>query len=180
MVAVTRFLGGWRLTLGTAVASAAAGSIAAWQINDAFDAKQSLKRESAVAKAAIAAVGQVQKANEVTADVGRRSAERQVVIRTQIQDVIREVPRYVTEEDDRRCDVPGGFVRLHDAAAAGGAGAAALSDPTPAPDDSAPGVELSSVAETVIGNYGVCHAERDRLRSLQEWITAQAAAWNQN
>ena len=87
----------------------------------------------------------------------------------------KEVPIYVTPEADRRCALPAGFERLHDAAlrednlsaghTAGGA------------DDAAGAVEaaalvLSDVGRAVIGNYGACRETAERLTALQAWAHA--------
>ena len=124
-------------------------------------------------------IDRMQKTDAVTQEVGRQAAERIVEVREVFRTIDREIPIYVTKDANARCDVPLGFVRLHDSAAAG-AHTPTLPDPAAATHDSASGVELSAVTETVIENYGICHAEREKLRSLQAWITAQAEAWNQN
>ncbi|MFG9976644.1 hypothetical protein ACG3QR_33335, partial [Pseudomonas aeruginosa] len=45
--------------------------------------------------------------------------DRVQVIEKRGQTIIKEVPIYVSETADRACPVPAGFVRLHDAVAAG-------------------------------------------------------------
>ncbi|MFX7930435.1 hypothetical protein ABTK36_19965, partial [Acinetobacter baumannii] len=45
--------------------------------------------------------------------------DRERVIRLKGDTIIKEVPRYVPVQADAACVVPRGFVRLHDAAAAG-------------------------------------------------------------
>lgn len=82
------------------------------------------------------------------------------------QTIVKEIPVYVTAEADRACTVPAGFVRVHDAAAAG------VPPPEPAgPADAAPaGIALSAVTGTVAENYTSCRATRERLISLQEYL----------
>lgn len=83
--------------------------------------------------------------------------------------IVQEVPRYVPVEADRACPIPVGFVRVHDAAAAGDDGVPA--DPAPAGADAAPsGVALSTVAATVAENYGACNANAEQLRALQAYL----------
>lgn len=84
--------------------------------------------------------------------------------------LIRKVPVYVTAHDDAACTLPLGFVRLHDAAAAGTAlpGTAGAADAQPS------GVALSSVAGTVIDNYTTCHATAAQVVALQDWIRANS------
>ncbi|RON16054.1 hypothetical protein [Pseudomonas frederiksbergensis] len=79
--------------------------------------------------------------------------------------IIKEVPVYVSAKADAACTVNAGFVRLHDYAASG--------QPLPAPDpagdaDAAPsGIALSTVAETVAGNYTSCQQNAEQLTQLQ-------------
>lgn len=63
--------------------------------------------------------------------------DRVEVIEKQGKTIIQRVPVYVTPDDDSRCAVPSGFVRLHDAAAraedlGAGPGAADASPPAAA------------------------------------------------
>ncbi|HGK6498976.1 TPA: hypothetical protein ACJ5BH_005736 [Pseudomonas aeruginosa] len=63
--------------------------------------------------------------------------DRVEVIEKQGKTIIQRVPVYVTPDDDSRCAVPAGFVRLHDAAAraedlGAGPGAADASPPAAA------------------------------------------------
>jgi hypothetical protein len=88
-------------------------------------------------------------------------------VRTRI--LVQRVPVYVSPTADRRCDVPHGFVRLHDAAAAGDG----LPDPAGQSDEAASGLALSAVAATVAENYGTCHQIADQLSALQAWIRDQ-------
>ncbi|ASN72214.1 hypothetical protein 3S15_28 [uncultured Caudovirales phage] len=60
--------------------------------------------------------------------------DRVEVIETQGKTIIQRVPVYVTPDDDARCAVPDGFIRLHDAAARAvdiGAGPGAADAPGP-------------------------------------------------
>ncbi|MCD9124030.1 hypothetical protein [Cupriavidus sp. UGS-1] len=83
--------------------------------------------------------------------------------------IIKEIPRYVPAQADAACTVPVGFVRLHDAAAAG-----AVLGHDPGSVDAAPsGVALSAVAETVAGNYTDSHANAEQMTSLQEALRKQ-------
>ncbi|WP_413708077.1 hypothetical protein [Ralstonia sp. Ralssp110] len=95
--------------------------------------------------------------------------DRERVIRLKGDTIIKEVPRYVPVQADAACVVPRGFVRLHDAAAAG-----AVPDANPGDADAAPaGVALSAVAGTVAANYTGCHVDAARLSSLQQTLRDQ-------
>ncbi|OCS48511.1 hypothetical protein [Ralstonia pickettii] len=95
--------------------------------------------------------------------------DRERVIRVKGDTIIKEVPRYVPAQADAACVVPRGFVRLHDAAAAG-----TVPNPDTGNADAAPsGVALSTVAGTVAANYTDCHVDAARLSSLQQTLRHQ-------
>lgn len=95
--------------------------------------------------------------------------DRERVIRLKGDTIIKEVPRYVPAQADAACAVPRGFVRLHDAAAAG-----TVPNPDTGDADGAPaGVALSAVASTVAANYTDCHVNAARLSSLQQTLRDQ-------
>ncbi|GAA0832695.1 hypothetical protein [Cupriavidus pauculus] len=83
--------------------------------------------------------------------------------------IVKEIPRYVTVVADAACTVPGGFVRLHDAAATG-----SMLDSDPGGADAAPsGIPLSAVAGIVAGNYTTGRVNAARLTALQDTLRAQ-------
>ena len=95
--------------------------------------------------------------------------DRERVISLKGDTIIKEVPRYVPAQADAACVVPRGFVRLHDAAAAG-----TVPDPdTGDADAAAPGVALSAVASTVAGNYTDSLANSEQLKTLQQTLRDQ-------
>jgi len=95
--------------------------------------------------------------------------DRVQTIREKGDTIIKEVTRYVPAQADAACVVPLGFVRLHDAAAAG-----AVPDPGAGDADAAPsGVALSAVAGTVAANYTGSHANNEQLSTLQQALRDQ-------
>lgn len=108
---------------------------------------------------------------EATTQVVTQYVDRVQVVRQKGADIIKEVPVYVTKEADSGCVVPRGFVRLHDAAAAG-----SLAGPTGSTDAAPAGIALSSVAATVTDNYERCRENSTQLESLQEWIKREQSA----
>ena len=66
---------------------------------------------------------------------------------------------------DAACTINRGFVRLHDAAAAG-----ELPEPAREADAATAGIALSAVARTVAANYQSCHENAEQLRALQAWV----------
>lgn len=110
---------------------------------------------------------EVARLEKVNRTVEVRYIDRVRTVQEKARTIVKEVPVYVTVEDDRRCDIPAGFVRLHDLAAAQGD----VPDHPSArePDGPASGIALSDVARTVAGNYGTCHENAERLIALQAW-----------
>lgn len=103
-------------------------------------------------------------------------AQAKIVIETQIKYVDRiktiykqgetiekQVPIYITADDNAGCAINTGFVRIHDAAWSGEpAGPAAIADREPA------GVSLAAVAETNAFNATTCLAWREQALGLRE------------
>jgi hypothetical protein len=74
----------------------------------------------------------------------------------------REVPVYVANDND--CStVSGAFRMFHDSFAAD-----QRLPETTSPADEAP-AEFETVANTIAGNYSICHATADQLEALQKW-----------
>lgn len=107
---------------------------------------------------------------EATVKVVTEYVDRVRVVREKGDTIIREVPVYVPAQADAACTINRGFVRLHDAAAAG-----ELPEPAGDADAPAAGIALSTVAETVAGNYQSCHENAEQLRALQGWVREMAA-----
>ena len=117
-----------------------------------------------------------------TAAIRERQAQASVKVVTQYVDRVRvvrekgdtifkEVPVYVPVQADAACTINRGFVRLHDAAAAG-----ELPEPARDADATAAGIALSAVAGTIATNYQTCHENAEQLRALHAWVRAMAAA----
>ena len=117
----------------------------------------------------IAAVRQRQA--EATVQVVTRYVDRVRVVREKGDTIIKEVPIYVPVQADAACTINRGFVRLHDAAAAG-----ELPEPARDADAAAAGIALSAVAGTVATNYQTCHENAEQLRALQTWVREVRAA----
>ena len=111
-----------------------------------------------------------QRQAQTTVKVVTEYVDRVRVVREKGDTIIKEVPVYVPVQTAAACTINRGFVRLHDAAAAGEL-------PKPAGDADAPaaGLALSAVAGTVAGNYQSCHENAEQLRALQAWVREMAA-----
>ncbi|MDT3735563.1 MAG: hypothetical protein ROZ00_05010 [Denitratisoma sp.] len=106
----------------------------------------------------------------VTTRVEVRVRERIRIVREAGETIVKEVPVYVTPEADAACAVTRGFVRLHNAAAAG-----EIPGPPGLGDGAAGGVALSAVAATVVHNYATALGWREQLLGCQAWIREQQA-----
>jgi hypothetical protein len=98
-----------------------------------------------------------------------RVAEVREVTRT----IIKKVPVYVPH--DAPCAVPVGFVSVHNAAAS----RVSIPEPTKTSDAAVSSIDLTTVAETIVENYGRCHNNTEQLKALQEWILKMQQAGNQ-
>lgn len=108
---------------------------------------------------------QIQQARErVVTKVEIQYRDRIQVVREKGETIVKEVPVYVSAETDSRFPVPRGFVRVHDAAAAGEpAGPAAESDGEASP------VVASAAAKTIAGNYAECRRWREQVIGWQDF-----------
>jgi hypothetical protein len=108
---------------------------------------------------------------QATVKVVTQYVDRARVVRAKGDTITKEVPVYVLVQADAACTINRGFVRLHDASAAGEL-------PEPARDaDAAPaGIALSAAAGTVAANYQTCHENAEQLKALQAWVREMGAA----
>ncbi|MFN4063017.1 MAG: hypothetical protein ACK4JA_02395 [Parazoarcus communis] len=102
---------------------------------------------------------------QATVKVVTQYVDRVRIVREKGETIIKEVPVYVSVQADAACTINRGFVRLHDAAAAG-----ELPEPARDSDAAAAGLALSAVAGTIAANYQTCHENAEQLRALQEWV----------
>lgn len=107
-----------------------------------------------------------QRQAEATVQVVTKYVDRVKIVRETGATIVKEVPVYVSPEADAACVLPRGFVRLHDAAAAG-----RVPEPAGGSDAAPAGIALSTVAGTVADNYERCHENAEQLIGLQAWIT---------
>jgi len=126
--------------------------------------------DAAVQQQAQQAAAARERQAQATVKVVTQYVDRVRVVREQGETIIKEVPVYVPVQADAACTINRGFVRLHDAAAAG-----ELPKPTRDADAPAPGIALSTVAGTIAANYQTCHENAEQLRALQAWVRAMGA-----
>ena len=108
---------------------------------------------------------------QATVKVVTQYVDRVRIVREKGDTIIKEVPVYVPVQADAACTINRGFVRLHDAAAAG-----ELPEPARDADAASAGIALSAVAGTVAANYQTCQENAEQLRALQAWVREMGAA----
>jgi hypothetical protein len=105
---------------------------------------------------------------ETTVKVVTKYVNKVQIVKEKGNDIIKQVPVYITKDADAKCDVPTGFVVLHDSASRN-----EVPDATRKVDATTSSVKISGVAETVVDNYTTYHQVAEQLRSLQEWVREQ-------
>lgn len=127
------------------------------------------KAETADILAGLVAAG-----NKVTIKYETIFVDRVKKIYIKGNETIREVPVYVTKEDDRACELRNGFVRMYDASLRGEA-------PGPAADSdrAAAGIELSRATETIVANNTELLACRARLDGWQKFYGELKSRYDQ-
>lgn len=168
MMAIFGFLrvipiGAWKW-----LAAIAAALAAVWFVYHRGELHERSKWEAVQAANNLHAAQVGQRRAEVTTTVLTRYIDRVRTVRVKSETITREVPIYVTKTDDSRCVVNAGFVRLHNAAAAN-----ELPSSASGANEAPTSVALSTVAETLAGNYGICHENAAQLEALQEWVRVQ-------
>ena len=126
--------------------------------------------DAAVQQQALQATAVREEQAQATVEVITEYVDRVRVVREKGDTIIKEVPVYVPVQADAACTINRGFVRLHDAAAAG-----ALPEPARDTDAAAADIALSTVAGTVATNYQTCHETAEQLRALQTWVREMAS-----
>lgn len=154
------------LSIGLLAASFASG----WSWRDAIADKDAARTEQEAAEAQTKASERLRKIEQLNAEnaalvaqnAALRNQEREVITET----ITNEVIRYVQTPASTVCALDADGVRLHNAAAAGDV--SGLSDTASGFNASA-----AELVTTVTANYGTCHAIRDQLINLQEWVRSQ-------
>ena len=154
------------LSIGLLAASFAAG----WSWRDAIADKDAARTAQEAAQAQTKASERLRKIEQLNAEnaalvaqnAALRNQEREVITNT----ITNEVIRYVQTPSATVCALDADGVRIHNAAASGDV--SGLSGPSSGFDASA-----AEVVTTVTANYATCHAVRDQLVSLQEWVRSQ-------
>lgn len=145
------------MALLVAAACAVAWFKGAAHVHDAWDLADA-RRDKAIAER------KVRVADKVAAVV-TRYVDRVKIVREAGETIIKEVPVYVTQDADRRCPVPAGFVRLWN-----GANRGELPAPDGSVDEAASAVVLSDIAAQHGREAEQCRATEEQLIALQDAV----------
>ena len=126
--------------------------------------------DAAIQQQALQTAAIRERQSQATVKVVTQYVDRVRIVREKGETIIKEVPVYVPVQADAACTITRGFVRLHDAAAAGD-----LPEPARDADAAATGIALSAVAGTVAANYQTCHENAEQLTALQVWVSEMSA-----
>ena len=129
--------------------------------------------EAKVAEAQLEVAKKETAAAEVTVKVVTKYVKQIQVVRETGDAIIKEIPMYITKNDDSMCAIPNGFVLLHDSASRN-----EVPDTTGTVDAGPSEVKISEVAGTVIENYTTYHQVSEQLKALQSWVKEQQLIFN--
>lgn len=156
---------GWQLPAGLAAALVLATVLLLLERSDHATTKAAWAAETASLAAQHSA--EVARLEAVNREVVVQYIPKVEYVRGETRTVVKEVPVYVTEQDDRDCPSTLGLTRLHDRAL-GQDGVPP--DPTPAGAADRPAAApLSEIGRTLAGNYGACREYRLRAEALMDW-----------
>jgi hypothetical protein len=105
---------------------------------------------------------------EVTTKVVTKYVKQIQVVKETGDVIIKQIPMYITKNDDSMCAIPNGFVMLHDSASRN-----EVPDTTRTPNAGTSDVKISEVAGTVVENYTTYYQLAEQLKALQDWIKEQ-------
>lgn len=120
---------------------------------------------------------EIDKKNVVSAQVTQKIVTKYVdkvkIVKEKGDVIIREVPKYISEKSDTECVIPKSFVMLHDSASKN-----EVPDSSGGIDGTPSTTKLSTVIETVAGNYTIYYETAEQLKALQEWVKQQEKIYN--
>lgn len=135
-------------------------------VGSLYSSKSLAKLEADMATAKTVHAVELQRLTEYGQQLEAQLKQRKTEIRTVTNEIVREIPKLV---GDGVCINPG-WVRVHDAAAAGvSVGASEFVGP-------APDITAARAAEVVAQNYGECLLWREQLLGWQKWHGEESAA----
>ena len=111
---------------------------------------------------------EVARLNEQSKQITEKVVIKYVTEQKQVKEKGEQIVKYITTNNDKQCTVYDSTVELLNSAAEN-----RVPEPTRATNDTAAGVELSTVTKTVVENYNLYNQVALQLRSLQDWVKQQ-------
>jgi hypothetical protein len=108
------------------------------------------------------------KTAEVTTKVVTEYIEKVKIVEGKTHVIIKKVPEYITKESDAKCSINTGAIELLNAAAEN-----KVPESSRTSHEGPSDVKLSTLVESVSGNYGTYYQVVEQLKSLQDWIRKQ-------
>ena len=143
----------------------------AWIKGDAHGTQKLIDYQAAQATAAVKSVT---KQGAITERVVTKYVDRVKLLAGATTTIETEVIKYVDSKPlALACMLDAGWIRLHDAAAAGG-----VPDPTSAADGAAGTITAAQALPAVTRNYAAANRNAARLEALQGWVREQYEAMN--
>ena len=118
------------------------------------------------AKQAVATIKLAAARTEVVREVEIKYRDRIQTVTVKGDEIIKEVTKYVPIADDARCDVPDGFVRVHNAAWTN-----TPAGPPAESDRGSSGIPLAEIAEASAVNASACFRYKEQRDGLIEFYT---------
>lgn len=106
--------------------------------------------------------------SEVTTKVVTEYIEKVKIVEGKTHVIIKKVPEYITKESDAKCSINTGSIELLNSAAEN-----KVPESTRTSHEEPTDVKLSTLVESVSGNYGTYYQVVEQLKSLQDWIRKQ-------
>lgn len=110
---------------------------------------------------------------EVTEKIVTQYVDKVKIVKEKGNVIIKEIPKYITKESDANCVIPNSFIVLHDSASKN-----EIPDASRPIDDTASTLKLSTIIETVSGNYTIYYETAEQLKALQDWVRQQEKIYN--
>ena len=106
---------------------------------------------------------------EISERVVTQYVDRIKIVKTQGDTIIKQVPIYITQDNDNECIVPESFSVLWDAANRGD-----IPEASRIANETASDVKISDIAAQHATESTICRETEQQLISLQEWVRGQA------
>ena len=112
--------------------------------------------------------------SNITTKVVTEYVEKVKIVEGKTHVIIKKVPEYITKESDAKCSINTGSIELLNSAAEN-----KVPESTRTSHEEPTDVKLSTIVESVSGNYGTYYQVVEQLKALQEWIRNQKDLTNE-